>query len=112
MLLMSLAASQGAFSMIQLNDVKSCSDYIGSVQIEGSVSKEHFSLSRFEQFLPHIGFKVFTIGNPTVLVCRRSDCIFFVKSDGNFQISQVSSKERLMQIIHEIEKQIAASGKE
>ena len=66
--------------MIQLYDTKPCADHMDSVQAEGVISKEHFSLSYFESLLRQIGFRVFSVGNPLVLICRRPDCLLLVNS--------------------------------
>ncbi|MBA3602727.1 MAG: hypothetical protein H0W50_03625 [Parachlamydiaceae bacterium] len=92
--------------MIQLFDLKPCSDYPDAVQAEGLISCALFSLKDFEQLLLSKGFIVYSIGNPIVLICRRADCMLIVKSDGSFNISQVLTEKFLLQIIHEIEAQI------
>ena len=92
--------------MIQLYDTKPCADHMDSVQAEGVISKEHFSLSYFESLLRQIGFRVFSVGNPLVLICRRPDCLLLVNSDGSFNISEVSSNEKLLQVVDEIRNQI------
>lgn len=89
--------------MICLHDIKPCSDYQGKLQVEGTIDKESFSLERFEAFLQAMDFTVFSLGNPKVLICRRKDCMLFVRANGIFTISEVSSEKELLQIIDEIE---------
>ena|SRR3990167_9022521 len=88
--------------MIQLNDIKPCSDNQGSFQLEGFIHDEYFSTTKIESILKRINFKTFSVGNPVVLICRRSDCLLLIYSNGNFTISEVSSKEKTLQIITEI----------
>lgn len=88
--------------MIQLNDINSCSDSQGSFQREGIICNEYFSRIKIESLLQNINFQIFSIGNPAVLVCRRSDCLLLIYSNGTFTISEVSSIEKMLQIIDEI----------
>lgn len=94
--------------MIELYDLKPCSDYPHAVQAEGLIHKAVFSLIQIEQILLNNKFQVYSIGNPLVLICRNSECMLFVNSDGSFTISQVATKEILLQIIHGLEAQITA----
>jgi hypothetical protein len=89
--------------MIQLSDIKPCSDYRNRVQAEGLITETTISLNALEFCLRERNFKVFSIGDPLVLVCRRGDCMLLVKANGTFTISEVSSEEKLTQIIQEIE---------
>lgn len=90
--------------MIQLHDTKPCSDNIDFVQSDGFINQLFFSIEHFETIMSHINFNVFSIGDPKVLICKRSDCLILIQSDGSFNISQVSSKKELLRIIDEIQK--------
>lgn len=91
---------------MQLYDIIPCSDYQGKVQIGGEIEKEETSLHDFVSILTNLGFRIFSAGDPVVFVCRRQDCLFLLHADGNFSISEVASKENLLQIVDEIKNQI------
>ena len=97
--------------MIKLHEMKTCADYQGSIQVEGSFN-ELGSLDFLEQILKHIHFRVFSIGNPRVLIGKRTDCMIIIGSNGTFNISQVLSHERLANIVSEIQEQIIQFNKE
>lgn len=92
--------------MIELYDIKPCADYRNTVQAEGQIRQENFSLNDIEQLLRDLNFKVFSLGEPLVLICKSKDCQLLVSSNGSFNISEVSSEEKLFQIIEEIESKI------
>ncbi len=91
---------------MQLYDIIPCSDYQGKVQMGGKIEEKEVPLSDFVSILTNLRFRIFSLGNPVVFVCKRQDCLFLLHSDGNFSISEVSSEENLSQIIEEIKNQI------
>ncbi len=98
--------------MIQLYDLKPCSDYPDAVQAEGKITTQDFFLQQFEKILLKISFQVYSIGDPIVLICRRNDSMLIVNSDGSFNISQVPTEEILLGIIHDIRIQLETNQKE
>lgn len=94
--------------MIHLYDIKPCSDFIDTVQVEGLICQDNFSIDPLEQILADLGFKIFSVGNPIVLICRRLDCLFLINSDGSFNLSEVKTKEKLLEIVQEIDIQITS----
>lgn len=100
------AALQKRCFLMQLYDIIPCSDYHGKVQMGGKIENEEIALQDFVTILTNLGFRIFSLGNPVVFICRRQDCLFLLHADGNFSISEVSSKEILSQILNEIKNQI------
>lgn len=88
--------------MIQLSSTMPCADNYDSVQADGFIHKNNFSIDQFELLLITLDFKTCVIGNPKVLLCRRSDSMMLIQSNGHFNISKVSSEDDLKRIISEI----------
>ncbi|MBM3184017.1 MAG: hypothetical protein FJZ64_01775 [Chlamydiae bacterium] len=66
------------------------------------MSKDVFSLNTFESLMQRIDFKVFRLGDPAALVCRRPDCLFMIDSEGNFTLSEADSEQTLENVINQI----------
>lgn len=92
--------------MIQFNESKPCADDPDSIQVEGTISLDPFDLAMMESKMLKMHFKVFTLGNPKVLICKREDCFMMVHCDGSFTLSQIASKEKLLSLIQELEEEL------
>ena len=89
--------------MFQIFSKKTCSVYVDYIQAEGVIIDVDFSLEFYESVLQKANFTVFSIGCPKTLICKRSDCLLFIKSDLTFNISQAKTDQVLHSVIYEIE---------
>lgn len=87
--------------MIQLYEIKPCADYPDKIQVEGSFGNQ-VTLKSLESLMQEIRFKVFSIGDPAVLICKRPDCLFIIDSEGNFTLSEAASQEIVQNVINQI----------